>query len=242
MGRDAGRHADGDARRAVGQEVGKAGRQDDRFFFLAIVGFAEVGGVLINAFKQRPGEFCQPRLGIAHGGGVIAVYAAEIALSVDQGIALREILGEADQCVVNGDVAVGMVFTNNIADHTGAFLEARMWLQLELAHRIEEPSLHRFQAVADVGQGAGHDGGKGIIEITLTQGVSKTGLKHFVRRRGMAHFGSLTAPTGISHEFGNDLLDIVANWGLSSTHRGFHGKSKITMGIRAVGNATAGPA
>ena len=33
---------------------------------------------------------------IAHGGGVIAVHVAEIALPIDQGIALGEILGQTD--------------------------------------------------------------------------------------------------------------------------------------------------
>src|SRR3546814_11404835 len=67
----------------------------------------------------------QARLGISHGGGVIAVDIAEVALAVDQRIALGEILGEPDHGVIDRLVAMGVVFTDHVADHAGAFLVTR---------------------------------------------------------------------------------------------------------------------
>ena len=91
--RDAGRHPDRDPRGAVGEQVGEAGRQDHRFPVLAVIGLAEVDGVLVDPVEQRPGDHRQPRLGVTHGGGVVAVDVAEVAVAVDERIALGETPG-----------------------------------------------------------------------------------------------------------------------------------------------------
>ena len=67
----------------------------------------------------------QPALGVAHRRGVIAVDIAEIALPVDQRIALREILREAHQRVIDRDLAMRMELADHVADDAGAFLVAR---------------------------------------------------------------------------------------------------------------------
>ena len=67
-------------------------RQDDRLALLAVIGRAEIDGVLVDAGQQRLRDLGQPRLGVAHGRGVIAVDVAEIALAFDQRVARGEIL------------------------------------------------------------------------------------------------------------------------------------------------------
>ena len=64
-------------------------------------------------------------LGVAHGGGAIAIDIAEIALAVDQRVALGEILGEAHQGVVDRLVAVRVELADDVADDAGALLERR---------------------------------------------------------------------------------------------------------------------
>ena len=54
--------------------------------------------------------------GVAHRGRVIAVDIAEIALPVDQRIALGEILREPHQRVVDRLVAVRMEIADHVAD------------------------------------------------------------------------------------------------------------------------------
>jgi hypothetical protein len=65
----------------------------------------------ISASRRR-----QLRFGVAVGGGVIAVDVAEIALPVDQRVAQREILREADHRVVDRLVAVRVVLADDVAD------------------------------------------------------------------------------------------------------------------------------
>ena len=106
--RDVGRHADGDAGRSVGEEIGERARQHDRLVLAAVVGRAEVDRVLVDAVEQEPRHLGHPRFGVTHRGRVIAVDVAEVALPVDQRIALREILREPDQRVVDRLIAVRM--------------------------------------------------------------------------------------------------------------------------------------
>ena len=47
--RDGGRHADRDARGAVGEQVGEGARQHDGLVLLAVIGGAEIDRVLVDA-------------------------------------------------------------------------------------------------------------------------------------------------------------------------------------------------
>ncbi len=84
--------------------------------------------------------------------GIIAVDIAEIALAVDQRIALGEILGEAHQGVVDRLVAMGMELADDVADDAGAFLESGAGIEPQQPHGIEQPAVDRLQAVARIGQ------------------------------------------------------------------------------------------
>ena len=100
----------------LASRLGKVAGRTDRLLSLAVVGRAEVDGVLVDAVEQRARDLGQARLGVAHGGGVIAVDVAEIALPVDQRVARGEILREAHQRVVDRLVAVRMELADHVAD------------------------------------------------------------------------------------------------------------------------------
>jgi hypothetical protein len=85
--RDAGRHADRNAGRAVGEQVREVGGQDRRLLLAPVVVGAEVYGVLVDTVEQLGGDLGQARLRVAVGGRVIAVDVAEVALAVDQRVA-----------------------------------------------------------------------------------------------------------------------------------------------------------
>ena len=176
--RDGGRHADGDALRAVGEQIGKCRRQHHRLAAGAVIGRTEIDRVLVDAIEQQSGNFGEPRLGVAHGGGVIAVDIAEIALPVDQRIALREILRQTHQRVVDRLVAVRMEITHHVADHLGRFLEGRIGVEPQHAHAVEDAAVHRLQAVARVRQCAIHDGGERVGEVALLQRLAQRDLFH----------------------------------------------------------------
>ena len=158
MGRNGGRHADRDALRAIGQQIGEIGRQNHRLFLAPVVGRPKIDGVFVNAGQQALGDGGHTRLGIAHGGGVIAIDIAKITLAVDQRVALGEILRQAHHGVVNGGVAMGVIFAHDIADDTRRFLEPLARTQAQLTHRVEQAAMDRFQPIAHIRQRARGDG------------------------------------------------------------------------------------
>ena len=69
--------------------------------------------------SSSPAMRVHAALGVTHGRGRIAVDGAEVALAVDERVAQRKGLRHADQGVVDGGVAVGMVDTHALADDLG---------------------------------------------------------------------------------------------------------------------------
>ena len=120
---DRGGHPNRDALGAIGQQIWKRGGQYDRFAVLAVVGVAKVDRIFVNATEQPLGDLGQARLGVAHGGRVIAIDIAEISLAVDQGIPLGEFLGQPNHGVIDRGVAMGVELTHDVANHAGRFLE-----------------------------------------------------------------------------------------------------------------------
>ena len=121
--RNVGGHADGDAGRAVGEQVGEIGGEHDRLLLAPVIVGAEVDRVLLDAVEELRGDLGQPRLGVAVGGGVVAVDIAEVPLPVDQRIADGEVLGEAGERVVDRLIAVRMEVAHRVADDLRAFAE-----------------------------------------------------------------------------------------------------------------------
>ena len=173
MGRDGGGHADGDAGGAVGEQIGEARRNDDRLLFLAVIGRAEVDDGLVDAVHQQRRSLGQAALGVAHGRGAIAVDVAEVALAVDQRIALGELLSEADQGVVDRLVAVGVEGAHHLADDLGALLGRALGVQAHAVHGVEQAAVDGLEPVAHVRQGARRNGRQGVGEIAPRQGLGE---------------------------------------------------------------------
>ena len=95
----------------------------------------------------------------------------------DEGVAKGEILGKPHHGVVNGGVAVRVVFADDVADDAGAFLWCRRRIELQKPHRPEQAAVHRFQPVADVGKRARGDGGEGVDQIAFGQGGVEGGFE-----------------------------------------------------------------
>ena len=142
--RDRGRHADGDALRAVGEQVREAAGQHHRLFAGVVIGRAQLNRVLVDAIQQQPGDVRQPGLGVAHRGRVIAVDIAKIALTVDQRIARGEILRETHHGVIDRLVAVRMVRAHYFADDLGRFLGKPARIKAQQPHAVEDAPMHRL--------------------------------------------------------------------------------------------------
>jgi hypothetical protein len=110
----------------------------------------------------------QPRhanFGVAHGRRRVAVDGTEIALPVDHRVAQGEILRHANDGVVNGAVAVGVIFTDDVADDPGRLLVGLVPVVLEFVHGVQYATVHRLEAVAYIGQRTADDDAHGVIQI-----------------------------------------------------------------------------
>ena len=163
--RNVGRHSDGDAGRTIDEEVRELRREDERFFFLAVVVRAEIDGFLVDVGEQFGGDAFEAALGVPHGRRVVAVDRAEIALAVDQRVAEAEVLGHPDQGVVDGIVTVRVVLAHDVTDDTGALHVRAIPLDVRLVHREQDPAMDRLQPVPHIGQCPAHDHAHRVIKI-----------------------------------------------------------------------------
>ena len=169
--RDIRRHADGDAARAVDEQIRKAGGKNDRLAFGAVVIVLEMHRVLVDIFGQHVRDLGAARFGVAHRRRRIAIDGAEIALPVDERRAHGEILRHANQGVIDRLVAVRVILTHHIADDQRAFAIGLVPVTSVLVHRKQDAPMHRLEAVARVGKGTRNDHAHRIIEIGTLQFV-----------------------------------------------------------------------
>ena len=124
---------------------------------------------MVNLIQQQSGNFREARLGITHGRCTIAIATAEVALPVNEGVALAEVLRHAHQGVVGGLVAVRVKTAQNIADHSSALdgLGAccARETQAHAGHGIKNTSLNRFLAIAHIGQRAAFYNAQSIFKV-----------------------------------------------------------------------------
>ena len=145
-----GGHPHRDTGRAVDEQIGYPGRQDTGFLLLAVVVGDEIDGLLVDIGQQLGGDLLQAAFGIAVGRRRITVHRTEIALSVDQGVAHREVLRHAHQGFVGGGIAVWMILAEDIADHPRAFHVRPVPDVIRLVHRKQDAPVHRLEAVSYV--------------------------------------------------------------------------------------------
>jgi len=143
-----------------------------RLFGRAVVIGHPVHRALVDLREQQARDPGQPRLGVAHGSRAVAVAAAEVALPVDQWIALRKVLRHAHQRLVGGAVAVRVKAPQHVAHHARALdrlgrgVARRATIaQAHALHRVQDASLHRLLPVAHIGQRAALDHGQGVFEV-----------------------------------------------------------------------------
>jgi hypothetical protein len=180
--RDIRRHADGDAGRAVHQQVRQGGGEDGRLGGRLLVVGREVDGILLDVLEKFLGDVAQAGLGVAVGGRRIAVHGAEVALRVDELVAHDPVLGETDERVVNRGVAVRVVVLEHFTDNAGALVEGAVVDEALAEHRVEDATLDGLQAVAGVGQGARDDDRHRIIDVGRLHDVGDVGRGEFFVR------------------------------------------------------------
>ena len=162
---DVGRHAHGDARGAVHQQVGDARGQDLGLRFAVVVVRPEVHRLFVYVLQQRGGDAREPGLGVAHGRRRVAVDRPEVSLPFHQRIAHAERLRHAHQGIVDRGIAVGMVLAHHFAGDFGALARGPVGREAHLVHPVKDAPVHRLEAVAHVRQRAPHDHAHGVIQV-----------------------------------------------------------------------------
>ena len=154
-------------RRAVDQQVGDLGRKDRRLLQPVVEVGLEVDRVLVDVLQHRDRDAGEPGLGVPVGRRGVAVDRAEVPLPVHQRIAQREVLDHAHQRVVDRRVAVRVVLAEHVAHHRRRLLVGPAGHQAQLVHRVQDPPVHRLEAVPDVGQRPRDDDAHRVVDERL---------------------------------------------------------------------------
>src|SRR5438874_2564362 len=165
--RNVGRHADGDAGRAIDEQVRNARRQDDGLLLVLVVVRDQVDRVPVDVGQQLVGDPRHAGFGVAHGRRRIAIDRAEVPLPVDERIAQREVLDHPHQRLVDRRVAVRVELAHAVADDARGLLVTAIPHQAEELHRVQHAAMHRLQTVADVRQRASDDDGHRVVQVRL---------------------------------------------------------------------------
>jgi hypothetical protein len=121
--------------------------------------------LLLDVGEDFRSDLRHARFGVAHRGGRVAIYRAEVALTIDEWVAHREVLRQADDGVIDGRVAVRVILADHVADDARALLVSLVVLIAEFVHRPEHASVDGLEAVAHIGQRAADDDRHGVVEI-----------------------------------------------------------------------------
>ena len=158
-------HPNGYAIRAIDQQIRNACRKDRRLLRFSVKVIDKVHSFLVDVGHHFAGNPSQTAFGVAVGRGRITIYRAEISLAIHQRIPHIPGLRHAHQGVIDGGVAVRMVFFETFAYHAGTLAVALVVLEPFGFHGIEDAPMHRLETVADIGQSAANDHRHGIVEI-----------------------------------------------------------------------------
>ena len=163
------RHADGDAARAVDEQVGQLARQHARLHEPLVVVRLEVDGFLVEILHHRHRRRGHARFGVTHRCRRIALDGAEIALLIDQQVARLPILPEVDQRRVDDAFAVGVVVTAGVAADLRALDLLAAGRELEVVHGHEDAPLRGLEPIAHIGQCTIHDRAHRVSQVALVE-------------------------------------------------------------------------
>ena len=151
-------------------------------------------GRTVEVAQKLVRDLLHAHFGVAHRRGRVAVDRAEVAVAVDERVAQREVLREADDRVVHRRVAVRVVLADHLADHAGGLDVLDVPRRAELVHREEAAPVHRLEAVAHIRQRAPNDDAHGVVEVVPRHLLLDINvLKHAFRGDALGHSGLFLA-------------------------------------------------
>ena len=139
--RDVSRHANRNTARTVREQIGEQAGENLRLLLFTIIGRDEIDCAFVEASHQLQRGLGQARFGVAIGGGIIAVDIAEVPLPLDQRIAQRKILSQANHRVIDTGITMRVVFTDYVTHDTRGLLERGIGIKLQLPHRPQQAAV-----------------------------------------------------------------------------------------------------
>ena len=130
----------------------------------------------------------------------VAIDRTKVALAIDQHVAQRKILRHTHHRVIDRRIAVRVIITQRMTNDFGRLLILRRRGQIEIAHRLQNTTMHRFQTIANVRQRAIYQHAHGVgqvafLHLLFDQKVANArGLvgRHRGSVRGPGDYGSAT--------------------------------------------------
>ena len=163
--RDVRRHADGDTRRTVHQQVREARGQHAGLLAALVEVRVPVDGLLVDVAQHFVGDLRHSGLGVSVGGRGVAINGTEVAVAVDEHIAHGEVLRETHERVVHRRVAVRMIAAQHVADAGRRLFERLVARQAVFVHGVQDAAVDRLQAVAHIGQRAPDDDRHRVFDV-----------------------------------------------------------------------------
>ena len=87
-------------------------------------------------------------------------------MTINQRITQREALRHAYHCVIDRLITMRMQFAEHITDHRCGLARFGGRIKFELIHCVQNAALHRFLAIADIGQCPAFDYRDCVIEVS----------------------------------------------------------------------------
>ncbi len=142
VGRDVRRHAHGDARGAVDQQVREAAGHHGGLHQRLVKVRVEVHRLLVDVPHQLKRQLRKPRLRVTHGRRAVAVHRAEVALALHQQRAGGEVLRQTHHGVVDRAVAVRVVLAQHVAHDARRLSKRLVRRDAHLVHRVQDAPVH----------------------------------------------------------------------------------------------------
>ena len=178
--RHRGCHANSDAAGAVHQQVGKQARKTLGLGRVAVVRWCELDRLFVKLAEHGHGCWRESTLGVpVRRWGL--VQAAEVPLRIDQRDVAREVLAHTDEGVVDGTIAVWVVFTNGVTNDSSALAVRAIGANAHTEHGVQDAALDRLEAITDVGNRSACNNRKRVREEGFRHLVSDRNVDDFSR-------------------------------------------------------------
>ena len=161
------RHTDGDARRAVYQQIREFGRQNRGLPACLIVVGHKVHRIVIDILEHLHRGCSHSGLGVPHSRRRVGIDTSEVALGVNQWVAHIPVLRESDKGSISCLVAVGMVVTARITDNLRTLTRLGPGPEIQIIHGNKDASLGGLEAVTDIRQSPRDNHAHCVVEVRL---------------------------------------------------------------------------